>query len=494
MGLFTFRRPTQLATEGGPSKPDIEDELKQQLGAGDYPPYVTRVIGLYRPTAINMTDRIRMRTQPDVAFMSSLLRSPIVNMRWTIESKDPALAAGTDALLRPAYTSLAKGASLAMLYGFQVIQPVYEAKPFSFEVEDKAEGKSSTTTLPLAWAPVRYKTIDPRTLTLLVDKEEDYFGGVKQNLLEGRDVTVTKENLIYWAFRCEDDWGGLGGLGIFDDAYSPAYNQAALTLMRNRYFERRADPTPVAYAERGKLTDKDNKAIDGYDLTRKQLGAMRNGSFVIFPAIRDEKGNRVYSVDYLNDDKRGDMYQAAIDSDGVQILKCGLVPGDSATGAAEGGSRARAEVHENRLGEIQQGHVDEWRNIYQEYARRVAIYSFGARRVEENGISVKAAGLSPGLRDLYREVLTKVMDAEATLDQGDSVPLRKRIDAVGMAADLELPLRPLDEAQEEWDAIKAEGEAKAEAIANGQGAGVKITREMEDDVTEELKRTGATEE
>lgn len=487
------RKPLELATEGvdvggGPDG----DELLSYLGTHDFPPYVQRIIGEFKPRAVTMQQRVMMRYSPDVAFMSALVRAPIVNMRYAIESDDPKMAAGLDAMLRPLYIPLAKAASLAMLYGFQVVQPVYEARPFSYKIEDKAKGTSETVTLPVAWTVKRYKGIDPRTITLKADPKTDEFLSVEQGV-EGKTITVPADQLILWSHGLEDDWGRLTGFGVYDVSFTPWYDQSGLIFLRNGYFEGRANPTPVGYVtETGGSDDKTGQKTSMWELMGKALAALKSRSYVRIPGRRDDKGNRLNEIEYLKDDKRGDMFQQAIDAEGVRILKCGLIPGESATSEPMG-SRARAEVHENRLGEIQQTRVDEWCRILEQYLTRVAKYHWPAEQVDKAGIRIKAAGLSPGQQQLYKEVLFKLLDAESLLAQGESVPLHKRLDGLGMADDIGISIRPFAEAQEEWDAERAEREAKADAIAEGGGK-VEITDEMEREVQKELARQGVTEE
>jgi hypothetical protein len=484
------KRTQQLATEGSDAGgAPTGDELQAYTGLHEFPAHVRRIIGEFKPQAVTMQRRIQMRYSPDVAFMSALVRAPIINMRYTIESDDPQLAAEIDAMLRPHYVTLAKAASLALLYGFQVVQPVYEPKPFEYKVEDKAKGESKNVRLPIAWVPKRFKGIDPRTLTLKADPRTEEFLLAEQDA-EGRTIRVPAEQLILWTHGLEDDWGRLTGFGVYDNAYEPWYAQSGLILLRNSYFERRADPTPIGYFREGQGTD---EKAGGKKTMRELMGdalaAIKARSFVLLPGRRDEKGNRENEITYLADDKRGDMFQQAIDAEGVRILKCGLIPGESATSEPMG-SRARAEVHENRLGEIQQTRVDEWCGVLTAYAKRLAAYHRPAEQVEKAGIRIKASGLAPGIQQLYKEVLAKLLDAESLTEQGEAVPLKKRIDAVGMADDLGIPLRPLDEAQEEWDAERKEREAKAAEIAEG---GVPITKDMEREVEKELSRIGAIE-
>jgi hypothetical protein len=483
----------QLAADGDRPTPESDMELQAHYGSHEFPPYVTKIIGEFKPHSVGITRKIMMRYSPDVDFMSALVRSPIVNMRWTIESRDPQLAALVDAMVRPIFPELSRSASLSPLYGFQVQQPIWQSGPFSFDLEDKAKGQTDSITLPAAWSIKRVKGIDPRTITLHSDEKTDEFSSVTQDRTDGKSVTVDASELLLWTHRVEDEWGRLTGLGIYDSAYTPWYDQSGLIFLRNTYFEGRAHPTPIGYATNGTAMDKDNKPIDATELMRKALAALKSRSYVVLSGKRDEKGNRHNEIQYLTDDKRGDMFQQAIDAEGVRILKCGLIPGESATSEPQG-SRARAEVHENRLGEIQQSRVGEFvSRILQPVVDRVILFNKGRRALEESKTFIKAWGLSPGKQQLYKEVLLKIMDAEATLAEGESVPLRKRLDAIGMADDLEMQLRPLDEAQEEWDQEREERDAKAAAIAGGEG-GVKVTPEMEKQVQEDLARIGATSE
>lgn len=472
--------------------PDRDDELRAHASGNEFPPYVTRIIGEYKPHAVTMQRRIMMRYSPDVAFMSALVRSPIVNMRWTIESRDPQLAAMVDAMIRPIYQPLARSASLAPLYGYQVIQPIFQSNPFSFDVEDKTKGETQSVTLPMAWAPKRMKGIDPRTITIVTDEKTDEISEVTQEVGGDKTVKVPAENLLIWSHMVEDEWGRPQGFGIYDTAYTPWYDQSGLIFLRNTYFEGRAHPTPIGYATQGTVTDKKNEPIDAMELMRKALGALKSRSYVVLSGKRDDKGNRHNEISYLTDDKRGDMFQQAIDTEGVRILKCGLIPGESATSEPQG-SRARAEVHENRLGEIQQARVGEFvQSVLQPLVDRVILFNKGRKVLEESKTFIKAWGLSPGKQMLYRDVLMKIMDAEATLDQGGSVPMRKRLDAVGMADDLEMPMRSLEDAQAEWDEEREEREAMAKEIAAGE-AGAGNPEDVEREAAKELARIGALE-
>jgi hypothetical protein len=333
------------------------------------------------------------------------------------------------------------------------------------------------------------KGIDPRTLTLKADPRTEEFLLAEQEA-ESKTIRVPAEQLILWTHGLEDNWGRLTGFGVYSMAYEPWYAQAGLILLRNSYFERRADPTPVGYFSDTQGTDEKGGGKKSMrEIMGAAIAAMKSRSYVLLPSRRDEKGNRLNEITYLADDKRGDMFQQAVDAEGVRILKCGLIPGESATSEPMG-SRARAEVHENRLGEIQQTRVDEWCGVLTGYGKRLAGYHWPSERVEKANIRVKASGLAPGVHQLYKEVLTKIMDAESITEKGEAVPLKKRIDAVGMADDLGLPLRPLEEAQEEWDAEREAREAKAAEIAEG-GA---ISKEDEEAVARELARTGVLEE
>jgi len=84
---------TSLARTTKPSSPEAGSVLKQFFGASEVSGDVRRVIGTFNPRTISIRDRLLMRLDPVIAFGLAILRAPIINLRWSIDSKDPIIAA-----------------------------------------------------------------------------------------------------------------------------------------------------------------------------------------------------------------------------------------------------------------------------------------------------------------------------------------------------------------------------------------------------------------
>lgn len=471
----------------GGDRPDINTLLAQNTYDGEIPGYVRRVIGTFNPREVTHDLRLLMRLDPDVAFATAIIRAPIINLRWSVESKDPEIAAYVEAALRPRYRELAKAASTAPLMGFRVIEPAWQTGPLSIQVKGKADGSATWKTIPVAWTYRKFRAIDSRTLTMIPDEAGEFLG-VRQSLgvLKGTNGLAPADRLVLWSFRDEDVDGRLDGFPLYDQAYEPWYWKAAMNLFANRYFERRADPIPKG---RAPVSTKDDKGrqVDGQALLVQQILAARNGgAFVLPPTVDEKTGKYTWDIEYLEDSgKAPAAYQARIDKLGVQIFRGLLLP-EEAVSATEMGGRARSEEHGARLDDSLQSIVDEFVDevLNPQVVDPLVRFFKGEEAVRESGTRVKAAGLSGSMRTLLKEVLFKVMEAEAVLDQGGTIPTRKRIAAAQVLNMLDVPMVPEDE---------IEPEPVKEEPAEGDEE-VEITPEMEEGVRKELARSGALEE
>jgi hypothetical protein len=493
----------QLATAPFTSKPggapDLGSILRQQrLGAihGE----ISRVLGAYNPRLVGIKDFLLMRQDPDIAFGTGIVRAPIINLPWVFEAKDPEIKAFGEAVFRPKYRQLAKAGSLAIGFGYQVVEKVWKAGPLSIELPpSENEGKKpqvipsspetsgvkpikqgNRITYPMAWTFEEFKGIDPRTLALMVDEKADKWAGVKQTGYLGSSTPelVGPDRVALWSFRKDDVWGDLRGFGLYDQAYKPWYAKEAMELFANKYYERRADPTPVARAEAAVQTAS-GELIDGFKLMGQILDAHKNGGRIILPNKRDEKGEYSFGLDYLLDDQRGDMYQSRIDALGVQILKALWIAERVGGAGGEGGiGTGEAQVHAEVLAELLESIQNDWLDefVNPQFVAPLIKFNFGEERFQDSGACIKAGGLSADMKTLLKELLFKLMDAEQAAGADGSVPLRKRLDADQIFEALDLPkvsqdvLKELEaqakkEKQEADDLLKKAAAAESEPMS-----------------------------
>lgn len=436
--------------------PFVGSLLSQLFGRSEISGQIKEILGTFNPRAIGVSERILMRLDPDVAFSLALQRAPIINMSWTVESNDDEIKTFVEQQLRRHYRRLAKAATLSMIYGFQVIEKVWQAGPVTLRMQGK-DGTSTTKKLPMAWTLRRSKAIDPRTITLIADPFADEWVGVRQsrNFGDGRMVFAGRDRAMLWSFRSEEVWGKLTGYALIDQAYEPWWWKTAMNLIANRYFERRADPSVKGRAPAATKDTSTGKMVDGFQYMASQIQSLKNGSAVVLPGSKDQSGNFLYDLEFLADDKRGDMIQARCDALGIQIHR-GLLLTDEAATSNETGSRARSEVHLQALGTMQEEIMDDWLDdvLNPQFVDPLVLYNYGPQALEESETYVRSGGLSEGMRQTLKDVLLRLMDAEQMTANGQRITLAEMLQSRDIAEDLGLPLKT----QEEIDAIL---EAKA---------------------------------
>ena len=481
-----LRRLLPLSLAAASGEPEIGDKLHSGPLGGELSGQISAVIGAFDPHHVTTDRMLQMRNDPAVAFATAMVRAPVINLNWRIDSLDPKIAASTDAALRPRMRSLLKALSNAMPFGFKVVEKVWKTGPLSYQV-DGGDGKPKTETLPFAWSFERFKPIDGRTLTLLADEVSGEFLGVRQSGSGPKERTASAQQLVLWSFRDEDVDGNLKGYPLYFQMYSPWHSKQRNKMSRDVYLEKNADPIPIGRAVIDEVRDEKNVRRDGYSHMRRVMNTRDAGGKVILPSKRDEKsGEYLFDIEYReNTGKAADVYQVAIDKDNVEILRGAGITDEVGT-SQEMGGRARSETHADTFADTLQGYVDEVVDevLNPQIVDEYVLLNHGRQALEQSKTRLVSGGVSRAVIDAQREVLKSVMDAQ-TMHQSDGkfVPLWKRIDAVGICKTLDIPLLPEDEVEPEPKAPEPE-----------ESEGVVITKEMEEAVTRELAQTGALEE
>ncbi len=474
--------------KSGPTGPDLSTHGEEREVSG----LIRKWIGVFNPARININTRLLMRYDPDVAFGLAIRRAPIVNLRWTVKSKDPLIQAFVESQLRPRYRQLAKGGSLAIPFGFQVLGKDWESRDVMLESENKADGTVMRKSMPSAWTYKRFKPIDTRTVTLLVDQATDDWGGVRQQIIgRSQPIDVGREKAVLWSHADEDNFGRLEGWPLLDQAYEPWWWKCCANVLTNRYYERRADPTPIGLADPRTLTDKSGLEVDGFEYMRRIMRDLKAGAFVVVPSTRDEKGNPFFDIKYLTDDQRGEMWQLRVDKNGAQILR-GLLITDEAGTSQETGSRARAEQHAETLDDTQQTTVDEWLDevVNPQVVEPLVRFNFGDRAYEESDTRVCGEGISSSQHELMKQVFLNILNAEQFTENGQTIPGHMRVDMVGLAEQLKLPMHTSKEIEKLAKSIAATRELPGADDENDDE--LKIDDDTEKAATKSLEKKGVT--
>jgi hypothetical protein len=285
---------------------------------------------------------------------------------------------------------------------------------------------------------------------------------------------VGPERVALWTHGKEDNFNRLTGFAMYNVAYSDWWDKSAISLYANRYFETKGDPALIGRAILDSVLDANGDRVDGYSLVGGVLKLLKGGNAVVLPSDRDDKGNFKYDVDFLKDDKRGDLFESYLKYKSGQILQALKTP--PRVGGAHAGSglgTKDAGVQQDQHSEFLESVLyDFFDYLNEQYVKPLVIYNFGVEAWEQSKTRLTPAGISSGMKMLLRDILFKAFDEEMTLGSGTSIPLYKRMDAPAIMKTLDVPMpSPDDFAELEAEQAKTNAEAKKmQDAANGAGA------------------------
>lgn len=425
--------------------------------------HAKRIIGIFNPHEVGLKQFRQMLCHYMVQFGMAIRRSALINLKWKIESDDPEIKAFFEKLYDEHFRSLAIAMSQAIALGYVVIEKVFQVGPFEIEIpatgEGAVKGETQEITMPVAWTIRRWKNIRQETIKLLV--EDDEWAGVEQEQRNrGAPVRVGPERVILWSYRAEDEYGLLTGSPLLRAVYEPWFENITTTLFANRYFERKGEGSWKARAG-ASVTKEGGKKQDGFKLMEDGMEHLRANGIVVLPAELDENGqNFLFDVELLNDDKRGDMFQNRIDATERNILRGVLVTDKAATSGDGEGSMAQATVHQEVMEGPLETDVAEGVDVMNnQVTDPLGKWNFGEERYEKSRTRLTSAGIASRTKEIFNEVLGRLMEAdEIEAQTGEVVSVKDLIDVKGILDEIGIPMKSPED-------MKALAEQKARARA-----------------------------
>lgn len=435
--------------------PTVGSSMRQQFGLSKIQAQVKELLGVFNPKYIGFETRQLMLQDPTVAFGLAVLGGPIINGKWDIDSNDAKIEAFIRQIVADKYFELASGGFLSVPFGYQPIEKVWKVADVVVEVDDKSSGTVSSFKMPQAWVFDEFKALDPRTINMLIDPDKDKWAGFEQFPLTFNSSTqnavparIGTERSFLWSYRRQQAYGRLQGKPHLNTCYAPWWSKAATNLFCDRYFERKAEPNFKAHAP-AVIEGPNGEKIDGALFMASVLSALKNGEAICLPGEMDEKGNRLVDVEFMQDDKRGDMFQQRFDYLDLQILKGLWIPDRAGSGSSKGGSgvgSGESSVHYEMLQKLIESVSIEWfKEVQEQVVNPAVLYNFGEQALQESKTRICSSGISDFHRDLLKTILNTMQNAEVALADGKVVRLMEYMDAVEMCEELGVPIKRADQ-------------------------------------------------
>lgn len=443
-------RPIQPTPEG-------EQELLEEFVRGNVFGVIGRVaagpwhelvgdkeLGPYTPDRVPPWVLDLMREDPQLALGLTAVKAPFSSLNYRPQGGAPLVRSFVNKTLGPTsklFASILDATMRTVDYGAITGEIVWQVA--DVEVDPDGVGGAPPVVLRDRYTIAKLHDVHPSRVTLEIGEHEELLAAWVDQ------VTRLDGAKLFHAVGFKE-FENHFGRSILKRAYRPWYWLRWLLAYLMRYMEAKADPPMIGFAPPGRALDKDKGLADQQPKSRVEVLAaafakLKGGGFAGLPDVRDEKGNRLYSIEVLQDAGRVDLFSTAIGLLQDLALRSLGVP-DRAVTQGQTGAYAAAQVHESvlrqGLEEIRQKTVLPTLN---EVTRHLVRVNFGER---EEVPTWASSSLSREGAALTAAILTAAINRDGTwrIADGRRIPLIDLLNVPESYSDVGLCMRSILEA------------------------------------------------
>lgn len=392
------------------SKPPTEQELSKHGGSlsstmGDY-------YGNYNPEIITIDTFSKMKKNFQIASGLQFIKFPVIGQHWSVVSKDKDIADFITTVMRPLWYNLITTSLTAIEFGFSAHEIVYGIEDIKIEHRDQSE-----STFTKAVIPKKFKSLYPEHILIKLDDKEN-FDGFIQNFGGEKIIIPSEKSFIFTNLKGES-FGNLYGTSRLVSCYDIWYWWVSMATFMLRYFERKGTPPIIVRFPSGKTKDGTNHSDIAFSLGKALLSesvvAMTSSTY---PDSKDKK----WDINYLMDDKRGDMFINVLADLEAKMLRGMFVPERIFTqnnAAGGSGSYALSKVHADMFMLGEEALIVDLENQINKYiVSRLVQYNFGIKAPE---CLIQIERITDARKTFLKEVFMEM------LKSGNAAPAVKEI-------------------------------------------------------------------
>ncbi len=379
--------------------------------------YLMRDIGYYNPDNITIATYDKMRFNPQLQCGLKVIKLPIIGQQWTTVCDDSDIAEFIDQLLRPLWYNLLTSLLTGVDYGFSANEIVY--KYDDIELVRNYEDIPFFKGRAVVWD--KFKSLYPESVRIQLDEKEN-FAGITQFWV-GKDIKIPLEKSFIFTHDKGDCFGNLFGISRMKPCYDTWYFWISLMTFSMRYFERKGTPPVIVKFPPGQTRN----GTDNADIALEIGKSLLSESVVALSSKTYENTPAQWSIEYLTDDKRGEMFISMLTFLENKMLRGLFVPERTVTqdSTSKAGSYSLSKTHADMflLGEDALL-VDIENQINKYVVRRLVEYNFGKKAPQ---CYVKIERITDARKSFLKEVFMQM------LKNGNAIPAAREIaDTVGV--------------------------------------------------------------
>jgi len=402
----------------------------------------SETIGVYNPDTIPIDTYIKMKTDPQIAIGLAMIKMPIVSLGWTIECEDPDIRE----FVKEALTRVWKKLIISMLtsidFGFASHEIIWELLDIDISSQSP-NGRKKTHFSGKAEVWKKIKAHYPATIKIRTDSKTDDFIGIVQNI-SGQNIKLDAEKCLL--FTVGDEFGNFFGNARLKAAYKSWYWKEVLTQFMLRYFERKGSPATVVTHPIGGGVTLDGTEYDNSEIALRISQNLLENSTVTLPYEADREGGNQWAIEYLADDRRGEMFVNALNHLNAQILRGLLTPERVMTQDLSTGSFSMASSHAEIFLLSEEGLASELADsVNAQLIPPIVQFNFNPKKIVP--CRVKIEKIQYDRRRILKEIMVSIIQNMNTWMKAGVIPtvmpsIKQMSDVLG------IPIIPVEEEYE----------------------------------------------
>ena len=264
----------------------------------------------YNPDIITIDTYRKIAQHYQVKNSLAIISYSIQQIDWFIQSDNEEIKKVLTYAMETIWNRLIRSISKSFKYGYSPM-----VKTFTLE---NIDGKDY-----IIYSKI--KDVSPKDCIVVTDKFGN-FNGFWYRKGQGNFEALVEPKYAFWYTSDMED-GNLYGESMLKTVYKPWYYSEKVHSFANRYYERFGEPLVEGRApSSGKVMDSTGKTSSAQDVMNGVIASIRSHSSVQLPSDRDDKGNYLYDLKYLESQMRGFDFDNYLNRLDMEITRGLFVP------------------------------------------------------------------------------------------------------------------------------------------------------------------------
>ncbi len=365
-----------------------------------------------------------MRKYPMCWLGLQFLKLGLADIPLTVDCEDATVKEVTTKMMNKIWRKLVKEATECLDHGFKAFEIRYKTGQVKYNIE----GNTNNFEGILLKQP---KGLDGETITILV-QEDGSLRGFRQTVgTQQIDVLVDERKCLLFTHNLES--GQYYGMSALEPAYPFWYDANLNRRFHMRWLERKGTGFYKGLYPVGTTETADGEK-DNQDIMLEILENMTEGNVVALPSGRDENGQLMWDITFLNDEDKTDPFITRARYIDEMILKALVIP-EKALTQGEVGARASIEAFQNMFMQRKQDILNEIVTAINLYLLPQFIeFNFG-KNIDANII---VGSLSDSTAEVSNVIIQKLIDKD-----------KVKVDKKWLISKTGIPIEYVDEIDED---------------------------------------------